>query len=90
MQAVDWTSCSLCTAPVSSLSIQRLSVQKVHVAPVPSVICCVAVLNFMQCQIQILCVYRRIEKPQRPYKVSGMDVSKQVVSSAAAHVCGKE
>ncbi|DBA99322.1 TPA: hypothetical protein ACH3X3_011928 [Trebouxia sp. C0006] len=34
-------------------------------------------------------VYKRsLEHPQRPYKVWSMDVSKQVVSSAAAHVCG--
>jgi len=32
--------------------------------------------------------YRSLEHPQRPYKVWSMDVSKQVVSSAAAHVCG--
>lgn len=31
---------------------------------------------------------RHREQPQRPYKVWSMDVSKQVVSSAAAHVCG--
>lgn len=36
----------------------------------------------------VLLYKRSVEHPQRPYKVWSMDVSKQVVSSAAAHGCG--
>jgi hypothetical protein len=34
-------------------------------------------------------VCRHRERPQRPYKIWIMDVSKQVFSSGAGHICGE-
>eukprot|EP00884_Botryococcus_braunii_P004807 jgi/Botrbrau1/14327/Bobra.0287s0019.1 len=38
--------------------------------------------------VAALLIKRQKEKPQRPMRVWGFDVTKQIVSSGAAHICG--